>query len=153
MDVEHILSKLEGVKKTGNFWMARCPYHKDKTPSLSVRPVPGRVLLHCFAGCDVLDILEAMDLTWDSLFEDELNKIRPTLRVQDRRWLADKHSYDFALAFVAKNSLAELTHEDHNAKAGCHARLNELRQRYGDMEFKQIFEEWKDWTRTNSYNR
>ena len=51
MTVETILSKLEKVKKTGfNRWIARCPCHTDKTPSLAVRDDNGTVLIHCF-GC------------------------------------------------------------------------------------------------------
>lgn len=44
------------VKELGGHWhagrgMCRCPAHKDRTPSLSIREVNDRVLLHCFTGC------------------------------------------------------------------------------------------------------
>jgi len=41
---------------------ARCPCHDDRSPSLSVRDgdEPGRILVHCFAGCDRRDILGAL---------------------------------------------------------------------------------------------
>jgi putative DNA primase/helicase len=41
---------------------ARCPCHDDRSPSLSVRDgdEPGRILVHCFAGCDHRDILGAL---------------------------------------------------------------------------------------------
>jgi putative DNA primase/helicase len=41
---------------------ARCPCHDDRLPSLSLRDgdEPGRVLVHCFAGCDRRDILAAL---------------------------------------------------------------------------------------------
>ena len=49
---ERALDLLEDVRQTGlDQWMARCPSHEDKTPSLSIREGDdGRVLLHCFAG-------------------------------------------------------------------------------------------------------
>jgi putative DNA primase/helicase len=41
---------------------ARCPCHDDRLPSLSLSDgdEPGRVLVHCFAGCDRRDILAAL---------------------------------------------------------------------------------------------
>jgi hypothetical protein len=48
--------------------MARCPAHEDRNPSLSIREVEGKVLLHCHAGCsqqDVIDALKARGL-WES---------------------------------------------------------------------------------------
>ncbi len=51
MTIETVLSKLEGVKRAGEGWIARCPAHDDRTPSLSIREADGGVLLHCFAGC------------------------------------------------------------------------------------------------------
>jgi DNA primase len=45
--------------------MAKCPAHNDNNPSLSIREVDGRVLVHCHAGCrqsDVIGVLEARGL-------------------------------------------------------------------------------------------
>lgn len=34
-------------------WLARCPAHADRTPSLAIRDGEGgRVLVRCWAGCD-----------------------------------------------------------------------------------------------------
>lgn len=63
---------LEGVKEHGtDRWTARCPAHKDKSPSLSVTRNPdGMWLLHCFAGCAIDEILTALELTTADLFPD-----------------------------------------------------------------------------------
>jgi DNA primase len=53
MNAESVLARLQGVKRNGSSWMARCPAHEDKSPSLSVRDESGKVLLHCFAGCTI----------------------------------------------------------------------------------------------------
>lgn len=46
-----------------------CPAHEDKGPSLSVRETPdGAVLLHCFAGCEVSEIVAAIGLQFPDLF-------------------------------------------------------------------------------------
>ncbi|MDP9395147.1 MAG: hypothetical protein M3Q27_13280, partial [Actinomycetota bacterium] len=51
--------------------MARCPAHEDRAPSLSVsRGEDGRVLLHCHAGCNLADVLAALELTPADLFDD-----------------------------------------------------------------------------------
>lgn len=74
MSAAPLLDRLEGVRATGpRGWVARCPGHRDKTPSLSVRELPdGRVLLHDFAGCDVHDILAAVGLSLRDLFPERL---------------------------------------------------------------------------------
>jgi hypothetical protein len=70
MSAEYILNRLQGVRKrTSDQWSARCPAHDDKGPSLSIRELDdGRTLLHCFAGCDVADVVAAVGLELDSLF-------------------------------------------------------------------------------------
>jgi putative DNA primase/helicase len=40
--------------------MARCPAHDDREPSLSLRDVDGKVLVHCHAGCDQRSVIEAL---------------------------------------------------------------------------------------------
>jgi hypothetical protein len=37
-----------------------CPAHPDRGPSLSVREVGGRLLVHCYAGCRQTEVLEAL---------------------------------------------------------------------------------------------
>lgn len=58
-----VLDKLDGHKRSGDGWIAKCPAHKDKHPSLSIgRGSDGKILLNCFAGCEFMDILRALDL-------------------------------------------------------------------------------------------
>jgi hypothetical protein len=44
----------------GRYGMARCPAHKDRTPSLSVSERDGKVLIHCHAGCSQEDVWQAL---------------------------------------------------------------------------------------------
>ena len=67
--VADILSRLQGVRAQGNSWEARCPAHEDAHASLSVsRGADGRVLLHCFAGCGAIAIVQALGLRMAALF-------------------------------------------------------------------------------------
>jgi hypothetical protein len=70
VSAEQLLSRCEKVRATGNGnWIARCPAHDDKTPSMTVREVnDGRILVHCFAGCSVDEIVGAVGLELDALF-------------------------------------------------------------------------------------
>lgn len=83
MSADVLLSRLEKVKATGqDRWIARCPAHGDKSPSLTVRELPdGRVLLHCFTGCSTADVLVAIGLEFSDLFPEPL----PTLTPEKRR--------------------------------------------------------------------
>lgn len=68
-----LLSRLHGLRETGlGRWIAHCPAHDDRSPSLSVRVLDdGRTLVHCFAGCDVSDIVSAVGLSVADLFPDK----------------------------------------------------------------------------------
>ena len=70
MSVEKLLSTLDKVIPTGpGRWLARCPAHPDKSPSLSIRlRDDGRVLVHCFSGCEVQEVLNSVGMTFEDLF-------------------------------------------------------------------------------------
>ena len=64
MNADSIARALK-ARHSGTGWMAKCPAHDDNNPSLSIREVDGKVLLHCHAGCGqraVIDALKAKDL-------------------------------------------------------------------------------------------
>jgi hypothetical protein len=72
MSATELISRLKKVRATGKgTWTACCPAHNDKSPSLAVRETEdGRVLVHCFGGCDVESILDSVGLEFDDLFPD-----------------------------------------------------------------------------------
>jgi len=70
MKITEILSRFQDVKRNGDGWMAKCPAHVDHNPSLSIKQGnDGRTLLHCFAGCRVKDICDAIGITTADLFD------------------------------------------------------------------------------------
>jgi hypothetical protein len=76
-----LLDRLDGAKPTGEGrWIAKCPAHADRSPSLSIRDVDDRVLLHCFAGCEVGDVLAALGLGLSDLFDKPLGHHLPPTR-------------------------------------------------------------------------
>lgn len=66
MSVEILLSGLHKVRRSSNnSWIACCPAHDDRTPSLSIKDIgDGKLLLNCLAGCDTEAILGALGLEW-----------------------------------------------------------------------------------------
>ena len=86
MSAAVLLDRLEGARATGpGRWVARCPAHVDRGPSLSVRDAgDGRTLVHCFAGCDVADVLAAVGATWDDLFPPRSRNDAPQRRHRER---------------------------------------------------------------------
>lgn len=85
MTMEAFLACLEGVSSRGSDqYIARCPAHGDKSPSLSIREVDGKVLLHCFAGCTPEEIVGALGLSLKDLFANSPTPRgqRPTPKVQ-----------------------------------------------------------------------
>lgn len=68
--IDVVLQRLDKVKAAGaSKWKACCPAHDDRDPSLSIREADdGKVLLHCWAGCDTESIAAAIGLTIRDLF-------------------------------------------------------------------------------------
>ena len=78
MDIRQLADQFSGVKWQGDRFMAQCPAHEDRKPSLSAATGDdGRVLLKCHAGCQTEDVLLAMHLTYADLHSTSTT---PTLR-------------------------------------------------------------------------
>ena len=55
------IAKALGGYRAGASWMARCPAHDDKSPSLAISAgANGKVLVRCHAGCDQSDVIAAL---------------------------------------------------------------------------------------------
>ena len=69
--VDEFLGLLKGVKRSGeNRWMALCPAHNDRRPSLSVTALPDKILVSCQAGCHINAVLAALKVEMSDLFFD-----------------------------------------------------------------------------------
>jgi hypothetical protein len=74
-----LLARLDRVKQTApGRWVASCPSHPDRSPSLSIRELEdGRILLYDFGGCETGAILAAVGLHMSDLFERALGQSLP----------------------------------------------------------------------------
>ena len=79
MSTTTLFDRLVGVRQTGpGRWIARCPSHTGRSPSLSVREVDQRTLIYCFCGCTSGDVLAAVGLRMTNLFDRPLLGNGPT---------------------------------------------------------------------------
>jgi hypothetical protein len=84
-----------GARRTGTGrWIARCPAHPDRSPSLSIAEGrDGKVLIRCFAGCMLSAILQSAGLTIDNLFPGPPpapEKLAAITAERDRRLAVDR---------------------------------------------------------------
>lgn len=76
--IELLLARLDGVRKSGSAWIAKCPAHDDRSPSLSIGiGNDGRILLHCHALCAAADVLAAIGLQLADLFPQRIRDKSP----------------------------------------------------------------------------
>lgn len=79
--VARILDRLDGVRRSGRGWIARCPAHADRSASLSVAAGDdGRVLIRCFAGCSATAVVHALAIELGDLFPERLPPATPEAR-------------------------------------------------------------------------
>lgn len=75
MPIETFLNRLHKVKSKGkNKWVALCPCHSEKTPSLAITDDNGVVLMHCFGcGASAPAVAEALGVDIMEIFPDSGN--------------------------------------------------------------------------------
>ena len=102
MSAHNLISRLDHCRQSGEGrWIARCPAHKDSSPSLSIKEASdGRVLVNCFAGCGALEVITAVGLDWDDMFppRDE--------HYPGRRVSAPRETVDSLVVEIAENDRA-----------------------------------------------
>ena len=69
MTHDDFLKLLQNVKRSGNGHTARCPSHDDTNNSLSIsQGEDDRILVKCFAGCGIDDIVNSLGIEKKDLF-------------------------------------------------------------------------------------
>jgi hypothetical protein len=60
MTADSLARALEARRSGSSCWMAKCPAHDDNNPSLSIRELDGKVLVHCHSGCAQRNVIHAL---------------------------------------------------------------------------------------------
>lgn len=107
--IEQLLVRLEGARQTAAFqYVAKCPAHDDGSPSLSVRDLGDRVLIHCFAGCEPGEVMTAAGLSLADLFvQREEHGPTPRRERWDARALLKLLRTEVDVVLIAANDIAE----------------------------------------------
>lgn len=134
-----LLDRLDQVRDKGrDRWVARCPAHEDRKPSLSIAETPdGRVLVNCFSGCAVEDVLAAVGLTLEDLFPPRESVLaattdgRPSKGPSTRPWTAaqvldclDEDMIIITIAVADRLRIGRCTPEDLERVTAARRRLN-----------------------------
>ena len=114
MSIETLISRLDGVKETGHGkYIARCPAHDDRSPSLAVKDGDGgRVILHCFAGCETEDVLNAIGLTFADVMPERIgaeHSYKPLKPRFDARQVLECISHELTVVCLITDRLAKST--------------------------------------------
>jgi len=136
--VDARLSRLDKVRASGQGrWMARCPAHGDKGASLSVRELAdGRVLVHCFGGCDVQAVVGAVGMELSDLFppddkkrdwnEPSKPKVKPAFYASDLLRIASFECLVVMLAAYDMRKGKQLSDEDMERLKVAQQRIEEV---------------------------
>lgn len=149
-NLDMLLARLEGVRRAGEGYSARCPAHRDRSASLSIGGgTDGRILLHCFAGCEIGDILGALSLTVGDLFPERLRQDTPTERRQ-RRIAARQHQWAAALPvldfetrivlLICSDILKGLIPDDGDLErlAMAQQRIEDIREQFNPVDVRKL---------------
>lgn len=79
MKLEQLLNSLTKLKRTGQGqWIACCPAHEDRSPSLTIKQTSETILVHCFGGCSTEDVLGAVGMSFDDLYPEHGKTVKPS---------------------------------------------------------------------------
>jgi len=81
------IARALGGRRCGSGWIAKCPSHEDRNPSLSITEADGKVLVHCHSGCSQRQLvqgLRALDL-WPERRREWLPREEYLRRLRARR--------------------------------------------------------------------
>ena len=123
MKADKIIERLEHCKPSGtNRWIARCPAHKDSSPSLVIsQPDNERVLIYCHAGCSTGDILDSIGLDFGALMPDKGMTYSATRITRKDAPLVDEMLVEISRSMLARNE--RMSEADKNLVLGARLRL------------------------------
>ena len=70
LTVKSLALRCHGAKQHGDHWIAQCPAHEDKSPSLKISPGRKGIVMHCHAGCHIDDVCAGLGISKRQLFYD-----------------------------------------------------------------------------------
>lgn len=98
MGLDALLSRVDGVQRSGKGYRTRCPSCGGQSRKVSVSEADdGRVLVHCFGGCEPAAVVQAVGLQLADLFPVRL---RPETPEERRAWRRAARASQWGAALV-----------------------------------------------------
>ena len=121
MTVESLLQSCNKVRETGHGkWIACCPAHEDRSPSLAIKECgDGRVLVHCFAGCEVEDVLASVGLQFPDLMPERIgteHSYKPMRQPFDARQVLECISHEVIVVSILAERYAKIASAEDDAR-------------------------------------
>ena len=131
MNIDVLLSHFDGVKEAGfGKYVAKCSAHDDRKPSLAISEGDnGRLLLHCWAGCETETVLGAIGLTFSDVMPERIgpeHSYKPVKQRFDARQVLRVLRSEATLVAIAAENIAEgilLSNEDRDRVLNASCRI------------------------------
>jgi hypothetical protein len=136
--LEDILSKLRKVKGRNGNWVACCPAHDDRNPSMTIRETPdGTILMHCFGGCSIAEIASALGVDLSDLFPPSLDnkhrrRAKPRFYASDLLKVIDREALLVVVAAMDMAKGKALSDGDRSRLIVARARIREALEMSGN---------------------
>jgi hypothetical protein len=161
MTIDALLAQLDRVRPHGaGRYIAKCPSHTDKSPSLSVSEGERGLLLKCWAGCTLDEITAALGIEIKDLFFDALTPHGHRLPSKPMKIDLVALAFRFELGAMDRRLRAEHVNQTVNAIS-----INELpdhdldrlvdavARAYADIERAELLEGVADGLRAKAFAR
>jgi DNA primase len=137
-DLAELAAEVTKVKRTGRSVMAVCPFHNEKTPSLSIDPARG--LYHCFGCGKGGDVVRWIQDTQNLDFNDAIEVLARRVGVELKEEPGAKRRRSRREALVAANEAAvDFFHERMRTASDAANARSYLRSRGYDAEIVSDF--------------
>ena len=138
-DIVELVSEVTKVKKSGRSYMAVCPFHEEKTPSMSIDRARG--LYHCFGCGEGGDVFKFVQETRGVSFGEALDMLANKAGIQLVRDPAEVHKRGRRAAAVeALRSAIDVYHDRLKKASDAGAARAYLRSRGYDVD---LIDEWR----------
>lgn len=138
-DIVELVSEVTKVKKSGRSYMAVCPFHEEKTPSMSVDRARG--LYHCFGCGEGGDVFKFVQETRGVTFGEALDMLAGKAGIQLVRDPAEVHKRGRRAAAVeALRRAIDVYHDRLKKASDAGAARAYLRSRGYDVD---LIDEWR----------
>jgi hypothetical protein len=121
---------MKRVKTRGrDKWIACCPAHEDKNPSLAITLENNKILMKCWSGCDVESILGAIGMDFNDIMPDKplyhrSSAKKPTLYATDALRILKKESMIITMCAIDIKNKKPIAEDDFNRVLLAMERIN-----------------------------